>query len=114
MSQEIVPRSKDTCIDIYATFLVAGTFRQVVGIQAKHFQPKPPVGANVVRQLIRGIDEGRERVALGMVITSGEFSPEAETEAKRYVEDTGIPIELVDGEQFAGLIVDHGLKQVVR
>ena len=110
---EIVPRSKDKGIDIYATFLVAGTFRQVVGIQAKHFQPKPPVGADVVRQLIRGIENGREPVTLGMVITSGEFSPEAAAEAERYAQGGGISIELVDGEQFAGLIVEHGLDKVM-
>ena len=44
-----------------------------------------------------------------MVVTSGTFSPEAEAEAKRYEDDGGIPIELVDGEQFAGLIVERGL-----
>ena len=106
---KIVPRSKDKGIDIYATFLVAGAFRQVVGVQAKHFQPKPPVGADVVAQLIRGIKEDSEQVTLGMVVTSGTFSPAAEAEAKRYEDDGGIPIELVDGEQFAGLIVEHGL-----
>ena len=42
-----------------------------------------------------------------MVVTSGTFSPEAE--AKRYEDYGGIPIELIDGEQFAGLIVEHGL-----
>ena len=103
-------RSEDKGIDIYATFLVAGSFRQFVGIQAKHFQPEPPVDADVVCQLTRGIEEAPERVTLGMVITSGDFSPEAEEEAKRYEEDKGIPIELVDGEQFAGLIVEHGLE----
>ena len=106
---KIVPRSKDKGIDIYATFLVAGAFRQVVGVQAKHFQPEPPVGADVVAQLIRGIEAGSEKVTLGMVVTSGTFSPEAEAEAKRYEDDGGIPIELVDGEQFAGLIVERGL-----
>ena len=106
---KIVPRSKDKGIDIYATFLVAGAFRQVVGVQAKHFQPEPPVGADVVAQVIRGIEEDPEQVTLGMVVTSGTFSPEAEAEAKRYEDDGGIPIELVDGEQFAGLIVERGL-----
>ena len=110
----IVDRRSDQGIDIYATFLVAGAFRQVVGVQAKHFQPQPPVPVDVVRQLIRGIAEGPERVTLGMVITAGEFSPEAEAEAKRYEEREGIPIELVNGEQFAGLIVDHGLNKVKR
>ena len=110
VNPKIVPRREDKGIDIYATFLVAGSFRQVVGIQAKHFQPYTPVGADVVCELTRGIEEGPERVTLGMVITSGNFSPEAEEEAERYEEDKGIPIELVDGEQFARLIVEHGLE----
>ena len=110
----IAARREDKGIDIYATFLVAGAFQQVVGLQAKHFQPEPPVGADVVRQLTRGIREGSERVTLGMVVTSGNFSPEAEDAVRDYEEAGGIPIELVDGEQFAGLIVDHGLNNVMR
>ena len=43
---KIVSRRKDKGIDIYATFLVAGAFRQIVGIQAKHFQAESPVGAD--------------------------------------------------------------------
>ena len=105
----IVPRNKDVGIDIYATFLVAGIFQLVVGIQAKHWKPEPPVGADVVDQLIRGIEKGGERVTLGMVITSGTFSPDATSKAEEYGDEKGIPIELVDGEQFAKLIVEHGL-----
>lgn len=111
---KIAPRREDKGIDIYATFLVAGAFQQVVGVQAKHFQPNPPVGADVVGQLIRGIKDGSERVTLGMVVTSGNFSPEAELAVRRYEEEGGIPIELIDGEQFAGLIVDHGLNNMMR
>ena len=108
---EVVWRGKDKGIDVYATFLVAGVVPLVVGVQAKHFQQKPPVSADVICQLIHGIENGPEQqVALGMVITSGTFSDEAEAEAKRYEEDKGIRIELIDGEQFAGLIVEHGLK----
>jgi predicted Mrr-cat superfamily restriction endonuclease len=109
---KIVSRREDKGIDIYATFLVAGAFRQVVGVQAKHFQPEPPVGADVVQQLVRGIEEGPERVTLGMVITSGTFSDDAVAEAEAYGEKKrGIPIELLDGEQFAKLIVEHGLSE---
>jgi len=113
---EVVPRREDKGIDIYATFMVASIVPLVIGIQAKHSQPEPPVSGAVIRQLTRGIEGDPERddldrmVALGMVITSGTFSDEAEAEAKRYEEDKGIRIELIDGEQFAGLIVEHGLK----
>lgn len=106
----IVPRIEDVGIDIYATFLVAGIFQQEVGVQAKHFQPDPPVSAEFVDELIRGIEEGGERVTLGMVITSGTFSDEATAKAEEYGDEKGIPIELVDGEQFAKLIVEHGLR----
>ena len=47
-----------------------------------------------------------------MVITSGTFSEEAAAEADAYGEKQGIPIELVDGEQFAKLIVEHGLREM--
>ena len=105
----IVPRKEDVGIDIYATFLVAGIFQQVVGVQAKHFLPDPPIGAEVVAQLIRGIEESGQRITAGMVITSGTFSVEATAKAHEYGDEKGIPIELVDGEQFAKLIVEHGL-----
>jgi len=107
----IVPRREDKGIDIYATFLVAGAFRQIVGIQAKHFQPEPPVSAEVVDQLIRGIEAGQERVTLGMVITSGTFRDDAAARAEAYGEEKGIPIELVDGEQFAKMIIEYGLRE---
>ena len=110
----IEDRRYDKGIDIYATFRVAGAFQQVVGVQAKHYQQDPPVGADVVHQLTSGITEGSEPVTLGMVVTSGNFSPEAEKAARSYEENAGIRIELVDGEQLAGLIVEHGLANVMQ
>ena len=112
VNTKIVPRSEDKGIDIVATFRVAGTIRVVVGIQAKHYHPKPPVDANVIGQLIHGIEEGGEDVTHGMVVTSGTFSDNAIDKAEAYAEDKGIPIELIDGEQFAKLIVEHGLEIV--
>lgn len=104
----IIPRSQDKGADILATFRVAGAFRQIVAIQAKHWQPDPPVGKEVVEQLIRGIEA--ESANLGMVITSGAISDEAAIAAEKYYEDKGIRIELVDGEQFAKLIVENGIR----
>lgn len=105
---KIIPRSQDKGADILATFRVAGAFRQVIAIQAKHWQPDPPVGKDVVEQLIRGIEA--ESANLGMVVTSGTISVEAVAAAEKYYEDKGIRIELVDGEQFAKLIVENGIK----
>ncbi len=103
----VIPRSQDKGADIVATFKVAGAFRQVLAVQAKHWQPEPPVGKDVVEQLIRGIEA--ESANLGMIVTSGTLSEEAGSFAEQFFEDKGIRIELVDGEQFAKLIVEHGI-----
>jgi predicted Mrr-cat superfamily restriction endonuclease len=103
----IVPRSADKGADLIASFRVAGSFEQRVAIQAKHWQPEPPVDGSVVDQLIRGIEA--EGADLGMVITSGSISNEASRRAEQYFDDKGIRIELIDGEQFAKLIVEHGI-----
>ncbi|MDH5562590.1 MAG: restriction endonuclease, partial [Nitrospirota bacterium] len=103
----IVPRNQDKGADILATFLVAGAFRQIIAVQAKHWRPDPPVGEEVVEQLIKGIEA--ESANLGMVITSGAISNEATAAAEKYFDEKGIKIELVDGEQFAKLIVEHGI-----
>lgn len=104
----IVPRSQDKGADLLATFRVAGTFQQVVAVQAKHWQPEPPVSREVVEQLIRGIEA--ESADLGMVVTSGSISDDAVRAAEQYFEEKGIRIELLDGEQFAKLMVEHGIR----
>ncbi len=103
----IVPRNLDKGADLLASFLVAGAFQLVVAVQAKHWKPEPPVGRDVVEQLIRGIEA--EAANLGMIVTSGLFSDEATRAATQYFEETGIRIECVDGLQFAKLIVEHGV-----
>jgi predicted Mrr-cat superfamily restriction endonuclease len=106
----IVPRSQDKGADIVASFLVAGAFRLLVAVQVKHFQPEPPVGSEVVQQLIQGIEA--ESANLGMVVTSGTISEEASAAAEQYFDQKGIRIELVDGPQLATLIVERGLRAV--
>jgi predicted Mrr-cat superfamily restriction endonuclease len=104
----IVPRSQDKGADLLATFLLAGALEQVIAVQVKHWQPEPPVTGVVVTQLIRGIEA--ESADLGMIITSGTISDDAYEVAKDYFDEKGIKIELIDGEQFAKLIVEHGIK----
>ena len=104
----IVARSQDKGADILASFLVAGAFRLLVAVQVKHFQPEPPVGPEVVQQLIQGIEA--EAANLGMVVTSGTVSDEASSAADLYFEQKGIRIELIDGPQLAALIVERGLR----
>lgn len=104
----VVARNKDKGADIIATFKVARVIRQTVAVQAKHWEPAPPVEKDVVDQLINGINA--ESADLGMIVTSGTFSEEAQTHAENYFQDTGIKIELVDGELLAKLIVEYGIK----
>ncbi|MES1929061.1 restriction endonuclease [Salinisphaera dokdonensis CL-ES53] len=101
----VVPRSKDKGADILATFSVAGIFQQKVAVQAKHWQAKPALGPKVVGQLIDGLEA--EAAQHGMVVTSGTVSEAAIRKAAEYSDATGVVIELVDGEQFAKLVVEH-------
>ncbi len=103
----IVPRSKDNGADVVGVFSIAGLFPLKVVAQAKHWQPGNPVGADVVGQLISGIEA--EEADLGIVITSGDISEEAVEAASAYFENTGKKIEFVDGEQFSKLIIEHGI-----
>jgi restriction endonuclease Mrr len=102
-------RRKDEGADIVATFVVAGVVRQSVAIQAKYYKPQPPVGPEVVEQLIKGIEA--ESADLGMVVTSGTISELAKSTAEKYYEDQGIRIVLLDGEDFAKLIVESGIQE---
>lgn len=61
-----------------------------------------------MQQLINGIEA--EGASLGMVVTTGVIAGDAVEAAEKYFENRGIRIELVDGEQFAKLIVEHGAK----
>ncbi len=106
----IVPRNQDKGADLLATFELARTFAFTVAVQAKHYRPDPPVGAGPVDQLAKGMEA--EESDLGLVVTSGTFSDTAVAAAKKYL-DQGKRIELVDGEQLAGLIIDKGLGQAL-
>ena len=103
----IVPRSKDKGIDVLAKFMVAKTFSFTLGVQARHYQPSPPVGAQVVEYLVEGMDA--EGATIGWVATSGTFAEEAENRRDELATEKGYQIELVDGDQLAAMIIDSGL-----
>lgn len=103
----VVPRNQDKGADVVATFLVAETFPLIVAVQAKHWQPEPPVDRHVIDQLVSGMEA--EAADLGVVITTGTYSDDASRAAKEYLENAGMKIELVDGEQFAKMIIEHGI-----
>jgi predicted Mrr-cat superfamily restriction endonuclease len=106
----IVAKKLDKGADVLATFPVAGAFSLKIAVQAKHWRPDPPVDKEVVEQLIRGIEA--ESANLGMVITTGTIGQDAVDAAEKYQKAGGVNIELVDGEQFAKLIVEHGISTV--
>lgn len=110
LSVRIIPRQHDKGADLTAEFRVAGALRLRVAVQAKHYQPEPPVGRDVIEQLIAGMDA--EEADLGIVTTSGTFAPEAVDYARDVLESGQRRVELVDGEQLAAIIVDCGLGAV--
>ena len=103
------PRNKDQGADVTALFTVADTFSFTVAAQAKHYQENPPVPPEDVEQLRDGMDA--EGSTLGWLVTSGIVSEEAEERRDEIEEESGYEIQLVDGEQFAALIVDGGLRE---
>jgi predicted Mrr-cat superfamily restriction endonuclease len=109
----IIPRSKDQGADVTALFTVADTFSFTVAAQAKHYNEQykknPEVPPEDVEQLHEGMDA--EGATLGWLVTSGSFSEEAEALREEIEEESGYEIQLVDGEQFAALIVDGGLRE---
>lgn len=104
----IVPRGLDKGADILASFRLATTFTFTLAVQAKHYQSKPPVGPDVVDQVVKGMDA--EGATLGWVVTSGTFSKEAEDRKAKWEEERGFLLALIDGDQLAALIVEGGLK----
>lgn len=106
----IVARSQDKGADIIATFSLAGTFNFRLAVQAKHYRADPPVGPQVIDQLVSGMEA--EQASLGWVATSGSFAPEALERKAQYEEQSGFQIELIDGDQLAAMIVEGGLHAV--
>ena len=104
---EVVARRLDKGADVIATFRVAETFSYKLAVQAKHWDDRSPVGAAVVQQLIVGVEDAG--ADLGMVITSGTISEKAYDCASAYTDETGVRIELVDGEQFAKMLIEQGI-----
>lgn len=102
----IIPRQLDKGADLIATFTVANAFPLVLAVQAKHYQPEPPVGADVVDQLFRGMMA--EQADFGWVVTSGTFSDAAGQRVSQLQDEQGVKIQLINGEDFADLIVRNG------
>lgn len=102
-------RPNEQRADRVATFKVAaGVLPSLtVAVQVEHDKAEPRVGEESIKRLILGIEA--RSAGLGMLVTSGAISEEAEKSADEYYKESGIQIVLVDGELLAGIIVDHGL-----
>ncbi|APQ10610.1 hypothetical protein NS274_12625 [Pseudomonas oryzihabitans] len=107
---QVVARRLDKGADVLATFRIAETFQYTLAVQAKHWDSSAPVTNSVVEQLVEGIEASGAN--LGMVITSGVIDQSAVKAAISYMESTGTPIELVDGEQFAKMLIEQGIGRV--
>jgi restriction system protein len=103
---DIVPRLKDKGVDILATFLVGGVAELAIGVQVKHHKGITANGC--IDQLLTGLEA--ENITNGWFVTSGSFDENVEEYLEGRLAGTNLQVFLVDGEQFAGMIVDGGLE----
>jgi predicted Mrr-cat superfamily restriction endonuclease len=107
---DIIARNRDMGVDLIATFLVAGTLEQRVGVQVKHwYRDELPAGPEDIEQLVKGLKA--EGLTLGMFVSSGTFTEEAQKAATSKYDEHGFSIELVDGHRLAGFLVDLGFSR---
>ncbi|MCK4922932.1 MAG: restriction endonuclease [Bacteroidales bacterium] len=90
---EVTGRSNDGGIDGKGLIKLGGILSYHVVFQAKRYQGS--VSSSVVRDF-RGAMSGR--ADKGLILTTGSFTREAKKEASR---DGAIPIDLIDGNEFA-------------
>jgi predicted Mrr-cat superfamily restriction endonuclease len=101
----IVPRNKDQGADIIATYRVAGVLPIRVAVQAKWYGEHAKAGKEPIQQVLDGMEA--EGADFGLVVVSNDFSDEARTFAESKQEE-GRRIELINGRQFASIIVEKG------
>lgn len=106
----IVARSQDKGADLKVTLRFAVVGQVVIGVQAKHYQPEPPVPAQIADDLKAGMEDiGAD---IGMIISSGTMSPELEARVEELYEKESVRIQLVDGDQLAAWLVESGLSNL--
>ena len=104
-----IPTIKDKGVDLIATFLVGRVTQVKVGVQVKCHKGQTP--DSDLDQLVEGLV--KENLAQGWFVTTAKFSDKAEEYLEEKVEGTGLQVSLVDGDQFAGMIIDCGLENFV-
>jgi restriction system protein len=91
----ISPKGKDGGIDIIAFQDPLGINTPRLKVQVKHY-PQNPIAADAIRSLKGLINTGEE---VGLFITSGRFSNEAE----RFAREANVHIKLIDGDELISL-----------
>jgi len=94
----VSPKGKDGGIDIIAYQDPLGVQTPRLKVQVKHY-PQNPIAADSIRSLKGLINSGEE---VGLFVTSGRFSPEAE----RFAREANVHIKLIDGDEFISLWQD--------
>lgn len=94
---EVTKRCKDGGIDVRGTLVVEEVIRIRMAVQVKKW--KNSVGTETVQQ-VRGSLGTHEQ---GLIITTGDFSPRARTEAAR---PNAVPVALMNGEQLVAILAD--------
>jgi restriction system protein len=94
---EVTKRCKDGGIDVRGTLVVEEVIRIRMAVQVKKW--KHSIGTETVQQ-VRGSLGTHEQ---GLIITTGDFSPRARTEAAR---PNAVPVALMNGEQLVALLAD--------
>lgn len=103
----VIGRKVDIGVDVIGDFSLASFFTFKLGVQCKHYKPKPPVPYDALAQLVEGL-EG-EDASVGWLVTTGTIPDEVEKRKREFEEERGLMLELVDGEQLAAFIVEGGL-----
>ncbi len=98
----ISPKGKDGGIDIIAYQDALGINKPRIKVQVKHY-PQNPITVDAVRSL-KGLINHTEEV--GLFITSGRFT----TEAERFAREANVHIKLINGEELISLWQQFYLK----
>ena len=98
---EVTGRTNDGGIDGKGIFKLGEVLSYHVVFQAKRF--KGSVSSSIVRDFRGGLSGRAEK---GLILTTGSFTREAKKEAIR---DGAIPIDLIDGNEFAERLKDLNL-----
>jgi restriction system protein len=91
----IAQKGKDGGIDIIAYQDPLGIQKPRIKVQVKHY-PETPISVDVIRSLKGVINHGEE---VGLFVTSGRFSNEAE----RFAREANVHIKLINGEELISL-----------